>query len=286
MAVVYLSPIGNSVIPFLNANGAPNANGFLSTFLAGTSTPSATYTTSAGTVQNAVSIPLGPDGRVPNEVWLVTAIAYKFVLLDSLGVLVPGCTYDNITGQNDPASFGAGVMASLTVSGATSLNTLVASGSLVWGTGIATKGLIVLRKTADESVTSSVVLQNDDHLTFPIAANEEWLVELTAFLGTSLTTTGYKAAFTVPAGATMRAWGFSLLTSASVTDVSSSTTSSGTPFIGVTPALGNNGALKLFLWVLNGATPGNVTFQWAQATSVGTALTIFKGSYMTANRVT
>jgi adenosylcobinamide amidohydrolase len=50
MAIVYLSPIGNSVIPFLNANGAPNANGFLSTYLAGTTTPSATYTTSAGTV--------------------------------------------------------------------------------------------------------------------------------------------------------------------------------------------------------------------------------------------
>lgn len=124
-AIVYLSPIGNSVIPFLNANGDPNANGFLNTFLAGTSTPSATYTTSAGTVNNAVSIPLGPDGRVPNEVWLVGNTSYKFVLTDSLGALIPGSTYDNIYGINDPTTFSilsAIVIASLTVSGTPSIN--------------------------------------------------------------------------------------------------------------------------------------------------------------------
>lgn len=64
------------------------------------------------------------------------------------------------------------------------------TGSLAWGTGTATFGLIVKRKTADESVTSSVTLQDDDHLSFPIAANEEWVGTIYLAIGSAVNTTG------------------------------------------------------------------------------------------------
>lgn len=39
-------------------------------------------------------------------------------------------------------------------------------------------GIKVVRKTADETVTGSTTLQNDDQLLFAVAANEAWIFEL------------------------------------------------------------------------------------------------------------
>lgn len=97
---VYLSPIGNGV-SFLLANGLPNNGGFINTYQAGTSTPAATYTTSAGNIQNANPIVLGADGKVPNEIWLTGGQAYKFVITDANSIQV-GPTLDNVYGINDP----------------------------------------------------------------------------------------------------------------------------------------------------------------------------------------
>ena len=97
---VFLSPIGNGT-QFLTVGGLPLALGTLSSFAAGTTTPQATYTTSSGTIANLLSITLGVDGRPPNEIWLTSGIAYKFVLKDVLGNTIASGTYDNITGIND-----------------------------------------------------------------------------------------------------------------------------------------------------------------------------------------
>lgn len=92
---VQLSPIGNAA-QFFTVNGAPLNAGQLFTYAAGTSTPQATFTSSAGSIQNANPIILGVDGRPPNEVWLSAGIAYKFVLEDSTNAVLG--TYDNISG--------------------------------------------------------------------------------------------------------------------------------------------------------------------------------------------
>src|SRR3990167_11402530 len=62
---------------------------------------------------------------------------------------------------------------------------------------------IVKRKTADESVTSSTTLQDDDHLTFSIGASEEWVGSIFLSVGAALSTTGIKIAITVPTAATL-----------------------------------------------------------------------------------
>ena len=94
---VFLSPVGGVAAQFFDNNGVPLAGGKLYTYQAGTTTPQATYTTSAGNVARTNPIVLDSAGRVPNggEIW-VTAVAYKFVLYTSVDVLI--ATWDNIFG--------------------------------------------------------------------------------------------------------------------------------------------------------------------------------------------
>lgn len=94
-ATVHLAPIGNG-FQFQDANGNLLNAGKVFTYAAGTSTPQATYTDATGTIQNANPIVLGVDGRMPNEVWLVDGLSYKFVLQDSLGNTI--ASYDNLYG--------------------------------------------------------------------------------------------------------------------------------------------------------------------------------------------
>lgn len=100
---VKLSPIGNG-FQFFTTTGIPLAGGLLYTYGAGTSTPLATYTTTAGNVANANPIVLGSDGRPPEEIWLTDGYNYKFVLADSDDNVIQ--TYDDLYGI--PSSGGGG----------------------------------------------------------------------------------------------------------------------------------------------------------------------------------
>jgi len=105
MTAVVFSPIGNGV-QFLNpSSGALLSGGLINTYLAGTTTPTSTYTTSAGTTPNANPIVLNANGAVPSEIWLIVGINYKFVITDSLSNTV--LTLDNLTGIDDPILTGS-----------------------------------------------------------------------------------------------------------------------------------------------------------------------------------
>lgn len=95
----FLSPIGNSGIPFMTQQGVVLAGGQLYTYLAGTTTPQATWTTPAQNVQNANPIVLNSAGLPAQEIWLQQGTAYKFVLADAQNNTL--ATYDNISGIND-----------------------------------------------------------------------------------------------------------------------------------------------------------------------------------------
>jgi hypothetical protein len=94
---VFLSPVGGVAAQFFTNTGAVLTGGKLYTYLAGTTTPAVTYTTSAGNVARTNPIVLDSAGRVPNggEIW-VTSVSYKFVLKDSNDVLI--ATWDNVSG--------------------------------------------------------------------------------------------------------------------------------------------------------------------------------------------
>ena len=97
---VNLSPVGGVAAQFFDNSGNVLTGGKLYTYLAGTTTPAATYTTSAGSTAWSNPIVLDASGRVSGsgEIWLTDGIAYKFVLKDSNDVLI--ATYDNLTGIN------------------------------------------------------------------------------------------------------------------------------------------------------------------------------------------
>jgi hypothetical protein len=97
---VNLSPVGGVAAQFFDNSGQVLTGGKLYSYLAGTTTPAVTYTTSTGITAQPNPIILNAAGRVPDsgEIWLTDSISYKFVLKDQNDVLI--ATYDNIIGIN------------------------------------------------------------------------------------------------------------------------------------------------------------------------------------------
>lgn len=97
---VNLSPVAGAAAQFFDNSGQVLTGGKLYTYLAGTTTPAVTYTTSSGSTAHPNPIILNAAGRVPDsgEIWLTDSIAYKFVLKDQNDVLI--ATYDNLIGIN------------------------------------------------------------------------------------------------------------------------------------------------------------------------------------------
>jgi hypothetical protein len=93
---VLLSPIGNSMTPFVGLDTLPLAGGLLYTYQAGTTTPLTTYTGVDGLIPNSNPIVLGVNGISPTPIWLTSTNTYKFVLATSANVVL--YTYDNISG--------------------------------------------------------------------------------------------------------------------------------------------------------------------------------------------
>jgi hypothetical protein len=112
---------GGVGIQLFDNNGDPLAGGLIYTYTAGTTTPKATYTTSAGSVANANPIVLDSAGRAPNAVYQEIGTDYKFIVQTSAAVLVG--TYDNIPSINDPFSLYS------ILTGVTGTNTIAATGT-------------------------------------------------------------------------------------------------------------------------------------------------------------
>lgn len=94
---VNLSPLAGAAAQFFDNSGIILSGGKIYTYAAGTTTPQAVYTSSAGTTPHANPIVLDSAGRVPGgEIWLTDGLVYKFVIETSTGILIG--TYDNITG--------------------------------------------------------------------------------------------------------------------------------------------------------------------------------------------
>lgn len=138
------------------------------------------------------------------------------------------------------------------------------------GAGGAAVGTTVT-KPINETVTASTVFQNDDHLFFPIGANETWAFRFTV-LANVPATPDIKFAVTAPSGATCVV---------SFVDAEAAVTN-GNFGCGVSTGLitgnGANDVYEVVGTVTNGATAGVVQLQWAQNTSNAAAVTVLAGS--------
>lgn len=174
------------------------------------------------------------------------------------------------SGSGDPQEIALG--SGLSMSG----TTLSASGS----------GPTIVRKTAAESVTSSTITQDDDHLTFSVAANEIWVVKMVLFVQGGAG--DFRARLTVPTGAS----GYKSLIGPEVATTNVTNTNMTTAWDGLTSeaVVGTdnsvaNPTIILEGLVVNGANAGSVTLRWAQGTSSATATTIYEHSYLIAHKV-
>jgi hypothetical protein len=93
---VNISLFAGAGAQFFDDNGTPLSGGLLYTYLAGTTTAAATFTSSTGLSAHSNPIVLDAGGRVPEEVWLTADTTYKFVLQDADAVLIG--SWDNIPG--------------------------------------------------------------------------------------------------------------------------------------------------------------------------------------------
>ena len=138
-----------------------------------------------------------------------------------------------------------------------------------------------ISKAADESVTSSTTLQNDDHFTLTATANTVYIIELFLYLEAGGGSGNFKFAWTLPSGThdTMQ-----LVEGAANTVLVrfSENIASGTEFGGFTYA---SGVATKITSLVTLTTGGTVTLQWAQGSSNGTASTIGANSWMTYRKV-
>lgn len=149
MPVVSLSVFGGVGAQFFDNNGSPLSGGKIYTYEAGTTTPSATYTSSSGNTAHTNPIVLDSAGRVPNggEIWITTSL-YKFVLKTSADVTI--ATYDNVG-----SSFNANaIIANFTGNGSTLTFTLASNVANENATNVYVNGVYQQKNTYSVSGTS------------------------------------------------------------------------------------------------------------------------------------
>jgi len=157
----------------------------------------------------------------------------------------------------------------------------------MWNTGVRDNLLAMMHpiavKANDESVTSSAVLQPDNDLILPVGANEVWQF-LFHVIEVAGTTGDLQIGFTFPTAGEI---------SASVVAEDNAGTLNVTRWIGTTtPTPGNpfRGTTNAYVLPITGifvnsTNAGNLTMQWAQNTSDGTATTVKKYSTLWAARL-
>jgi hypothetical protein len=98
MPIVTLSIFAGVGAQLFDDSGNVLTGGKIYTYEAGTSTPLASYTSSAGNIAHSNPIILNAAGRVPTgEIWLDYTRLYKFIVRTSADVLI--ATYDNVGGN-------------------------------------------------------------------------------------------------------------------------------------------------------------------------------------------
>lgn len=143
---------------------------------------------------------------------------------------------------------------------------------------------VAVYKSADEVLSGTSTLQNDDHLLVPIAANQTMHVDFTLFVAAanSNQTADFKCSVAVPSGATVR---WSSITGPGLTANSTESTakiqgfpgavalSAGVPETSIADAV-----IRYTATVENGATAGLITLQWAPNASQAGTTTVKRGS--------
>lgn len=130
-----------------------------------------------------------------------------------------------------------------------------------------------VRKTADQSVTSSTTLVNDSHLVLSVVANATYTLFLMCVFSGG-TTGDIKFSWGVPSGTVLR-WVDQTGTSGLAADLDVYSAPGGTTQVG----------FQIWATVVTSGTAGNIQFRWAQNTSDATATIVRANSHLCLDRV-
>jgi hypothetical protein len=196
----------------------------------------------------------------------VTVTNSMATAIDAKGDLVPG------TGADTFARLAVGANGTVLTADST------AATGLAWATPSAGATIKSVRKSSDQTVTSSTTLVNDNQLKFAAAANETYIFEAWLYTYAADATPDIKVTFTSPAASTLF-WSSSQVIflangSTTLTVVAPSAT------VGDFFVDSNLRVVQLFGTVANGANAGDIQLQWAQNTSSANGTTVRAGSYI------
>jgi hypothetical protein len=216
---------------------------------------------------------------------------------DLLSARVTGDTASRFLIEGDGATYWGpgGAAATDTKLYRSGVGTLTTDTNLVVGGNLTVAGIGQTRyvaKTADETVTSSTTLQNDDHLILSVVANAVYTFTLDLYMQESTDFAGdFKMSFTCPTGATFDMHGAGAhatsLTAGTSSDgewIGKLATASAAATLGFGVGTGLTAA-RVYGRLVMSSTAGNFQLQWAQNVSDGTGTTLKAGSIMTMTRV-
>ena len=139
-------------------------------------------------------------------------------------------------------------------------------------------------KTADQSVTSSTTLVNDNELFLPLAASVTYFVQfMIDYEGGTAAASDLKFQWTLPAGSFMRYCYVNRGTGLGASVTMSTGTSTD---ISGTNGAGNLEGIAGFGTLVSGSTAGTLQFRWAQNTSSATSTIVHAQSCLMLQRVT
>jgi hypothetical protein len=145
--------------------------------------------------------------------------------------------------------------------------------------------IVYVYKTADESVTSSATIQDDDHLSFTLNSNETWELNGEIQVDNASNNIDIKTAFQMPTGSTMRIYVTGIQDAGgNAIQGNGLLTASNTPKTiqingGVSTLVSFRGIIQ------TGSTAGALKFRWSQGVSNNSTTTVRAYSYMKIIRV-
>lgn len=152
-------------------------------------------------------------------------------------------------------------------------------------------GPTILRKAVDEPVNNSVALQDDDTLVLPVAANEEWEVDIKLLIQAVSAAADWKVGFSGPAGAAFY-WGPEAREAATFYWTPKAVAATPDTLLTLADSLlvGSSAntitGLHLMGIIRNAGTAGNLVLRWAQNTATASDNKVLAGSVLKAFKTT
>jgi hypothetical protein len=176
----------------------------------------------------------------------------------------------------------AGTGISLTDAGAGSTITIAATG----GSG----GDSIVRKSADETVNNSAVLQNDDALLFAVDASSTYWFEIYLLLESVSNAADWQLTFTEPSGTSMF-WGPDIHNGTTMWD--ETVTEASTPgvlriesdLLLFGSRTGSVHGVRISGIAITSGTSGNITVQWAQSTATASNSVVKANSFVRYRKI-